>query len=233
MIYRKKQKEYLRRRERLQENFRKELLTAQLETQEHTFHTLSQELHDNIGQVLSLAKFNISVIEMNSKGESDENITQTKNLLNTAINDLRDISKTLNTDYVKEKDLTESIKRELGMLQRTRRFETEFDLSGTPFFVHPERRLILYRMIQESLNNIVKHAAATRVAVTMQYLPEELQINIKDNGHGFDKDKTNEGLGLLNIKHRAALIKSVVEINSIPGFGTNILIKVEKPEEEQ
>lgn len=233
VIYRKKQKEYLRRRERLQENFRKELLTAQLETQEHTFHTLSQELHDNIGQVLSLAKFNMSVIEMNSKGESDENITQTKNLLNTAINDLRDISKTLNTDYVKEKDLTESIKRELGMLQRTRRFETEFDLSGEPFFVHPERRLILYRMIQESLNNIVKHAAATRVAVTMQYLPDELQINIKDNGHGFDKEKTSEGIGLLNIKHRAALIKSVVEVNSIPGFGTNVLIKVEKPEEEQ
>lgn len=233
IIYRKKQKEYFQQKELLQESFRKELLTAQLETQEHTFHSLSQELHDNIGQVLSLAKLNMSVIELNSKGSMDESISQTKNLLNTAINDLRDISKTLNTDYVKEKDLAESIERELAMLRRTRKFEADMQVAGLPFFVSAERRLILYRIIQESLNNIVKHAGATFITVALEYTKAELSISIKDNGNGFDTEQMPKGVGLLNINHRAAMIDSTVIVNSTPGQGTTVLIRVTRDEKSE
>lgn len=209
----------------LEENFRKELLQAQLETQEQTFHSLSQELHDNIGQVLSLAKLNMSVIEMNSASpESNEMASQTKNLLNIAINDLRDISKTLNTEYVKEKDIKESIDRELAMLRRTRKFSADFHINGTPFFIKAERRLILYRIIQESLNNIVKHAGATHIVIDMNYTGNSLEIKITDNGHGFDTEKTPEGIGLLNIKHRSAMIDSSFHIESQPGAGTTLSI---------
>lgn len=230
VVYRKKQKEYFYQKEQLEESFRKELLKAQLETQEQTFHSLSQELHDNIGQVLSLAKLNMSVIELNSKGEMDESISQTKNLLNTAINDLRDISKTLNTDYVKEKDLAESIERELGMLRRTRKFEADMQVEGTPFFISAERRLILFRIIQESLNNIVKHAGATFITVYLQYDQDSLLILIKDNGHGFDIEHTSKGVGLLNMKHRSAMIESTVSVESQPGKGTTVTIKVIRKE---
>jgi signal transduction histidine kinase len=228
IVYRKKQKEYWRQREKLQENFRKELLQAQLEAQEQTFRTLSQELHDNIGQVLSLAKLNVSVLEMNNQGVPDEHVTQTKTLLNTAINDLRDISKTLNTDYVKEKDLAESIERELGMLRRTRKFEAKFELQGTAFHISPERRLILFRIVQESLNNIVKHAAATSINVTLNYNADELLIAISDNGNGFDQQTTAKGLGLLNMESRSQLIQSKIEVMSVPDVGTKVMIRVEK-----
>ncbi len=231
IVYRKKQKEYFRQKELLEENFRKELLQAQLETQEQTFHSLSQELHDNIGQVLSLAKLNMSVIELNSKGQSDESISQTKNLLNTAINDLRDISKTLNTDYVKQKDLAESIERDLGMLRRTRKFGALLEVKGTPFVIGSERRLILYRMVQESLNNIVKHAGATQISVTLDYAPDTLTIEITDNGNGFDMANTPKGVGLMNINHRSAMINSTVAINSTPARGTSVSIKVTRQEE--
>ena len=230
VIYRKKQKEYFYQKEQLEENFRKELLKAQLETQEQTFHSLSQELHDNIGQVLSLAKLNMSVIELNSKGEMDESISQTKNLLNTAINDLRDISKTLNTDYVKEKDLAESIERELGMLRRTRKFEAGMQVDGTPFFISAERRLILFRIIQESLNNIVKHAGATFITVQLQYRPDSLLILIKDNGNGCDVNHTPKGVGLMNMNHRSGMIESTVGVVSEPGAGTTVTITVIKKE---
>lgn len=230
VIYRKKQKEYFYQKEQLEESFRKELLKAQLETQEQTFHSLSQELHDNIGQVLSLAKLNMSVIELNSKGGMDESISQTKNLLNTAINDLRDISKTLNTDYVKEKDLAESIERELGMLRRTRKFEAELKVEGIPFFISAERRLILFRIIQESLNNIVKHAGATFITVSLEYRPDTLSILIRDNGQGFDTGLTPKGVGLLNMNHRSAMIESAVTVQSSPGQGTVVMITVIKKE---
>ncbi|WP_118951148.1 sensor histidine kinase [Taibaiella helva] len=228
IVYRKKQQEFFQQRTLLEENFKKELMQAQLETQEQTFHSLSQELHDNIGQVLSLAKLNMSVIELNSKGPSNESISQTKSLLNTAINDLRDISKTLNTDYVKEKDLAESIERELGMLRRTRKFEASMEVKGNPFFLAAERRLILYRIIQESLNNIVKHAGATQISVMLDYEPDALTITITDNGHGFDTALTPKGVGLLNINHRAAMINSTVTISSIVESGTSVTIKVDR-----
>lgn len=232
IIYRKKQKEYFYQKEQLEENFRKELLKAQLETQEQTFHSLSQELHDNIGQVLSLAKLNMSVIALNSKGEMDESIAQTKSLLNTAINDLRDISKTLNTDYVKEKDLAESIERELGMLRRTRKFEAVLEVEGAPFFISAERRLILFRIIQESLNNIVKHAGATFITVSLHYGPDALKIMIRDNGNGFNTLLTPKGVGLLNMNHRSAMIESTVTLESQPGQGTRVCITVIRIQEK-
>ncbi|KAA5535008.1 hypothetical protein F0919_10445 [Taibaiella lutea] len=225
IIYRRKQQEYFNQKLILEENFRKELLQAQLETQEQTFHSLSQELHDNIGQVLSLAKLNMSVIEMNSiDTESNEMVSQTKNLLNIAINDLRDISKTLNTEYVKEKDIKESIDRELAMLRRTRKFSADFTINGTPFFIKAERRLILYRIIQESLNNIVKHAGATHIVIDMSYTDNRLDIKITDNGNGFDIEKTRDGIGLMNIKQRSAMIDSKFNIESKPGTGTTLSI---------
>jgi len=232
IIYRRKQKEYFAQKLLLQENFRKELLQAQLETQEQTFHSLSQELHDNIGQLLSLAKLNMSLVEMSST-TNHESISQTKELLNTAISDLRDISKTLNTEYVKEKDIRESIERELAMLRRTRKFDAGFDFTGTPFFIKAERRLILYRMVQESLNNIVKHAGATRIHIRMHYGEDMLEIDITDNGAGFDVGATPDGVGLINIKQRSSMIDSKVTIKSRIGEGTTLSFMVSKDIEER
>ncbi len=163
---------------------------------------------------------------MNGPEAAGENIAQTKDLLNTAINDLRDISKTLNTDYVKEKNLEESIVRELDMLKRTRKFKTAFETSGTAFQMSPERRLILYRIIQESLNNIVKHAGATQVGIAMTYDADVLHISIRDNGTGFDMQHTGKGVGILNMEHRSKLIACDLSISSRPGEGTLIDIIV-------
>lgn len=227
IVYRRKQQEYFSQKIILEENFRKELLQAQLETQEQTFHSLSQELHDNIGQVLSLAKLNMSVIER-SPNDGNEMISQTKTLLNTAINDLRDISKTLNTEYVKEKDIKESIDRELAMLRRTRKFSADFHISGTAFFIKAERRLILYRIIQETLNNIVKHAGATHIVINMAYSENLLEIKITDNGQGFDIESTSYGIGLMNIKQRSSMINSTFNIDSEPGSGTTLSIALKR-----
>jgi two-component system NarL family sensor kinase len=223
IIFRRKQKEYYYRNLQMREAFKKELLQAQLETQEQTFHSLSQELHDNIGQVLSLAKFNISLLEHEQQHEA---LIETKSLLNNAIVDLRNISKALNTDYVKDKDLEASIRHELGMLERSRKFEVSFQKLGNAFDLSAERKLILYRIVQESLNNIVKHASATYITVVMLYTADELQLTIEDNGIGFDTHTAANGVGLLNIKHRSGMINSAVNIDSKVGQGTIITIIV-------
>lgn len=228
VVYRKKQKEYGYRQERLQQEFKEELLTAQLEAQEQTLRTLSQELHDNIGQVLSLVKLNVSMIDLSGAGlQAEAGLKEVKALINTAIGDLRNISKTLNSEYVKENDLEGSIQRELGSLSKTKRFETSLNMETPgPIDIDPERRLIVFRIVQEALNNIVKHAAASSIHVRMAMESQSLSIAIRDNGKGFDVRHTPKGLGLLNLQHRAMLIGSRLEIDSAPGKGTLVTLWV-------
>jgi signal transduction histidine kinase len=228
VVYRKKQREYQRQNSHLQETFRKELLHAQLESQEHTFKTLSQELHDNIGQVLSLAKLNISVYEMNQEGAANSHITETKALLNNAINDLRDISRMLHSDYVKEKPLEDSIKHELDALEHTRQFATDFLVQGTEFPISAERRLILFRIMQECLSNIVRHAAATQVSVSIAYREQDVHICITDNGVGFDLAATSQGIGIRNMNNRSQMIGAQMKIDSAPGKGTVVLLTMNR-----
>ncbi len=225
-VYRKKQQEYVANQLKMEENFRKELLSAQLEMQELTFKSLSQELHDNIGQVLSLAKLNMSLIDSKNSPEIAENVDQTKTLLNNAISDLRDISKTLNTSYVSEKDLSESIQRELTMLERVRKFKTSFTQSGPAVELSPEVRLIIFRVLQECCNNAVKHAQASTLAIEIKNSHELLEINIRDNGIGFEKN-TEKGVGMYNMENRMNMINGKFEVNSIKNMGTHIRLSLD------
>ena len=225
-VYRRKQQEYVANQLKMEENFRKELLSAQLEMQELTFKSLSQELHDNIGQVLSLAKLNMSLIDSKNSPEIAENVDQTKTLLNNAISDLRDISKTLNTSYVSEKDLSESIQRELTMLERVRKFKTSFIQSGPAVELSPEVRLIIFRVLQECCNNAVKHAQASTLAIEIKNSQELLEINIRDNGIGFEKN-TEKGVGMYNMENRMNMINGKFEVNSIKNMGTHIRLSLD------
>lgn len=225
-VYRRKQQEYVANQLKMEENFRKELLSAQLEMQELTFKSLSQELHDNIGQVLSLAKLNMSLIDSKNSPEIAENVDQTKTLLNNAISDLRDISKTLNTSYVSEKDLSESIQRELTMLERVRKFKTSFTQSGPAVELSPEVRLIIFRVLQECCNNAVKHAQASTLAIEIKNSQELLEINIRDNGIGFEKN-TEKGVGMYNMENRMNMINGKFEVNSIKNMGTHIRLSLD------
>jgi len=228
VVYRKKQREYHRKNVEMQESFKKELLHAQLESQEQTFKTLSQELHDNIGQVLSLAKFNISVYEMTPAGAGNDHIAQTKVLLNNAISDLRNISRMLHTDYIKDKPLEESVRQELDALEHTRQFATKLEIVGTPFDIDAERRLILFRIIQECMSNIVKHAAASVIEVMLMYDEAHITINIRDNGQGFDTGQTHAGIGIRNMTNRTQLISGQIEIRSTKGSGTSVVLRIDR-----
>lgn len=225
-VYRRKQQEYVANQLKMEENFRKELLSAQLEMQELTFKSLSQELHDNIGQVLSLAKLNMSLIDSKNSPEIAENVDQTKTLLNNAISDLRDISKTLNTSYVSEKDLSESIQRELTMLERVRKFKTSFTQSGPAVELSPDVRLIIFRVLQECCNNAVKHAQASTLTIEIKNSHELLEINIRDNGIGFEKN-TEKGVGMYNMENRMNMINGKFEVNSIKNMGTHIRLSLD------
>lgn len=213
----------------LEQKFKQEMLQTQLEIQEHTLANISQELHDNICQTLTLSKLNLITINADLPDKDNQKLTESKNLLSEAIQSLRDLSKTMNTDYVSAIGLSGAIEQQLQILQKTGLFSTHFNVSGEALKFEQHKELLLYRVIQESLNNIVKHAEATEIFVQIRYVKDEILISVSDNGKGFDlgamEAKKTKGLGLINIFQRVKLIGGDVTIESKSGQGTLINIK--------
>src|SRR3954471_13392308 len=148
----------------LKSQYEKIILQSQLEIQEQTFRNISQEIHDNIGQVLSLAKLNLNTIPQN--GSSDK-IALTEELLGKAISDLRDLSKSLHPEKIKDIGLTNAIRNELLVMQRAAKLSTELITGDEEIKLSDEKCIIVFRMMQEILHNILKHAKAKNVKVKM------------------------------------------------------------------
>ena len=184
-----------------------ELLTIRLEIQEQTYRTISQELHDNIGQVLSLVLLNINTVDVQNTGAAREKLADSKNLLKKAIQD-----------------------QQLELLKRTGIYSTQLVVEGDLYGSEPERELLIFRVVQELLNNIVRHAGANQIIVSMRYELEKLVIKVCDNGKGFDVQTQelshDRGLGLRNIPNRLKLIGGAIFLESELEKGTTATIEI-------
>lgn len=219
-VYQKKQTQYIQERASLKAAFEKELLEAQLEMQELTLKNIAQEIHDNIGQTLSLAKLHLNTLRPDKPAVLPEKIATTKELVSKAIADLRSLSKTLHTEAVLSLGLTEAVEMELRLIEKAGVFQTAFAVSGTPTPTDPQKELILFRAVQEALNNAIKHSGATKIEVQLCYAPASLTVLVKDNGKGFPQAETanGKGSGLRNMQNRAKLIGGSLAFNSLqPG----------------
>lgn len=212
-------------RDKLTETFQQELLRTQLEIQEQTFKTISQEIHDNIGQVLSLAKMNLATSDIEKEHKAAEKVLMAKDLVSKAIQDLRDLSKTLNTEMIASMGLLKAIETELQLLQKATLIETKLDIEGTVCRLEPQKELILFRIVQEALHNVIKHSNARQVNVDAFYSNQYLYLKISDDGHGFNISEETAGSGLRNMQSRAKLIGAEWKISS-NGHGTLINISI-------
>jgi len=219
IFYQKAQHKHLQTMNNLKNAYQQEILKAQLEMQEQTFQTISQEIHDNIGQILSLIRLNISTIKTEEDSPSERKVITSKELLDQAIEDLRDLPNMLNTEYVGRQGLAELLRFQLNLIQKTGLYNTTLEIHGEERPLDPEKKLIIFRIAQEALNNIMKHAQAKDVSMLLMYMPEKIILSIKDNGRGFSPEQTEKGLGLQNMAHRANLIGATFTLQSKPGEG--------------
>jgi signal transduction histidine kinase len=215
LVYQKRQSQYLREKAALKAAYERELLEAQLDIQELTLKNVAQEIHDNIGQTLTLVKLNLNTISRSKDLPVQEKLLTTKELVAKAIADLRTISKTLHSEAVLAGGLTEAVNMELRLIERAGAFQTVFAIHGTPVNIDPQRELILFRAVQEGLNNAIKHSGASCLEVHLHYTETELRVIVKDNGHGFllSSEDAEKGSGLRNMRNRAKLIGGSFQIN--------------------
>jgi YD repeat-containing protein len=218
----KQKEEQLRQKEK---DFGIQLQQSQLEIQEQTFNAISREIHDNVGQILSLAKVQLSIIDQ-SESFDKALVSEAKESVSKAMTDLRDISKSLNSERIQLSSLVEITGQELQRINRSGIMLTSLTVDGQEQVVAQQKKLIIFRIIQEAFQNILKHSHAKNIDVTFNYDTHQLRISITDNGKGFDKELTtnNDGLGLQNIFTRTALIGGTAQINSIINKGTIITI---------
>lgn len=224
---RKEKEEYRREKEELKNRFDKLLLQSKFEIQEQTLKNVSLEIHDNIGQILSLVKLNIVTIASDNQYSSATALRASADLLSKAISDLRDLSKSLNTEYIIELGLLKAIEYNLEQIKRLGNYETDLKITGTPYRIEAQKELIVFRMFQEILNNIIKHAHATIITVELNYLQNKFDLKVSDNGKGFDTSANSNkaGLGLRNIRSRAVLLEAICDIQSNQN-GTSVCISM-------
>lgn len=220
MRYRRKKLET----DKMRELFASQLASSRIEMQEQTLQYVSRELHDNIGQVASLLKIYLATLKYDDEPKLRAKIEDSKNLVQNLVTDIKLLSTTLNTDKLVKMDLPDAVKIEGEKIDRTGEFKVNVMVEGDHVAMDNDKKLILFRMIQEILNNTVKHSDAKHINIKFSYIENNLILVITDDGRGFNVEErladNQSGNGLINLQNRALAIKSELQISSTPGSGT-------------
>jgi two-component system, NarL family, sensor kinase len=216
----------------MKDKYEREALRSQIEIQENTFKNIAQELHDNIGQMLSVVKLSLSILPLEKDHKAYDQVKNSQEVLNKAIGDLSNLTKSLHTERIADIGLIESIRFEVYAIRKAGILQVQFYPEGTETPLGEQKSVFLFRMFQEILNNILKHAKASEVIVHVKFLDDIFVLEIKDNGVGFSvEDKkqstsSGSGVGLRSLFNRAQIIGAQLTMESEPGKGTNVLIRL-------
>ena len=224
--YQQRQYNYIKNFEALKISHQNALLQSQLEIQEQTFQNISREIHDNIGQKLTLAKLYLNTLNYFDTTKTTEQVNNSVNIISEVINDLSDLSHSLSSEIILNNGLIKALEFEVSQLIKSGIYKINFSATGDTIFLHADTELVVFRIVQEALNNIVKHADASEIHILLQYGTTLLTMQINDNGRGFLTQQPGEGTGLHNIKKRTAILKGNLEISSSPNSGTKIKIEI-------
>ena len=211
--------------------FQQQLVSTQLEIQEETFQHISREIHDNIGLSLTLAKLYLNTLNGTPPQKHAAVVESSVDLISQAINDLSHISKGLNSEAIKAEGFLSALQMKVEKIKKTGKFAIELNILGEPVFMDSQPELIIYRITQEALNNIIKHSKATEINILLRYETHNLTVQIQDNGVGINwstlekTSSTQMSAGLNNMKKRAKMINGSCEIKS-DDTGTIVLVTI-------
>lgn len=218
--YKKKQLSHLKLINKLKVEHKNLLLLTQIEIQEQTFQHISREIHDNIGQKLSLAKLHLNRLNVISNQGPVE-------VIGEVIKELRDLSRSLSSDVLLHHGLVRSIEMEVEQVMKVELFQIKFRVIGEPLQLSLQQELIAFRIIQEAIQNILKHANAFTIEIELHYSEDYLLLKIVDNGKGFVfAESSFKGMGLENMRKRANMINGDFIIDSHTGGGTIVTLKI-------
>jgi signal transduction histidine kinase len=214
-------------------NFEQELVLSRAEIKEAIMQDIAREIHDHVTLSLTLAKLHLSTSKVEEQEQTAYKIQQATDMVTDAIDRLRDISHSLNSDAIASHGLITALENEIERIHKTNIFQIELSVLGNPIFLSNEQELIIFRVIQECLNNMIKHSKTRFAQISLTYLSENLHLVVMDYGVGFKiagnetgRIRKEAGSGLGNIQARVSAIKGHVKIESVENDGTIYTITI-------
>ncbi|OQP67662.1 hypothetical protein A4R26_32955 [Niastella populi] len=194
------------------------------ELQENLLSHIGMEIHDNIGQLLSVLKLQLEIIDERSD-ELAKNLHEIKQLVRVIVQDVAQLSRSLNPTYIQRIGFIGALQAEINKIKNY--FNVQLEMSGDEQELNEKETLTLFRVCQESLNNILKHSKAKHISFKITFNAKEVSISIKDDGIGFDVgNRTDGGQGLKNMEYRIMVLQGEYTITSQPGSGCTTYIKL-------
>jgi signal transduction histidine kinase len=233
MMYYRRRRLHVQEKEVMNQKFESEILRTHIEVQEQTMQTIAADLHDNIGQLLSLTTLTLSSIQISDQEKAKKKVASSLTLVNKSIKELRELAKLFNGEQIISAGLGNALQQEINWLKRTGAYKIKANnqLLNSSLSL-PDKDLIILRLFQEVINNIIKHAQATTIHINAYLLPNILHLNIVEDGIGFDYEKIKnqkKGMGLYSINRRIEMIKGKITISAKPNDGTSVLIEIPYP----
>lgn len=226
LFYQKKRFQHKKKILEIEKQYREQLLQSQLETQEYSFNQISQELHDNIGQLLSSTKLllNIGARELPTVPDAIKTAEQT---VSKAIQDLRSLSKSLSKEWLHQFNLVENLQAEKDRINAARNITVDVTSEYDKLPLTPEAQVMLFRVVQEALQNSIRHASPKHINIEIKNKDHHFELSMEDDGAGFNVDAARkESLGLRNMEHRVQLLGGGITWQAEPDKGTLINIKI-------
>ena len=220
---------------RQQQRRAEQLLTQVVEAQEEERQRVASDLHDSVAQWLVRASYQaqacIVLLSQHREEELRDDLTAIEETLRASIKELRQVLAGLRPPALEEMGLTHAIHQDMGRLEADG-VSCSFEVEGTAVRLPASAEIAVFRTAQETLTNVSKHAQATEVSLKLDFRDDELLIEIRDNGCGFNVSRALETagsaghMGLLGIKQRVDALGGVLQITSDQGSGTGVEIRM-------
>jgi signal transduction histidine kinase len=212
---------------------RRELAQKLISTQESTLLHISRELHDEFGQVLT-AMGSMLKRAGNHAPEGSTlrlDLQEVSEIAQSSLNNVRGLSQALHPVMLEEAGLEKTIEWYLPVLQRQTGVSISYAKTGAAFAVESSASVHIYRILQEALNNVVRHSGVREAWVRLRFLPEKLQLEVEDHGKGFAPQMGQQGIGLVAMRERAGLLGGSLTLENVMEGGT--LVRLDVPQEQQ
>lgn len=226
-----KQGLHFQEKQKMAEEFSKQLMQSQIEVQEATMSMLGQELHDNICQQISSTKL-IVAYTMRRPEETKKMLIEIEGHLGKTINDIRLLTKSMDKEWLEQFNLIANLETEVNRINTSQMLNIKLD-TPNKLPLQTDKQLMLFRIIQEALQNAVRHANASTIEVVINIDYQNVNTLIIDNGRGFTVDVNTTGLGMRNMKYRTELLKgNIIWTSTAQGSTVNISIPLTEQNNE-
>jgi signal transduction histidine kinase len=213
---------------------RSDLAQTLISTQESTLRYISRELHDEFGQILTAmgAMLGRARNQAPEGSELRKDLLEVREIAQSTLDKVRSLSQALHPVMLEEAGLEQTVEWYLPVIARQTGIEISYEKAGTPFPISSDAAVHIYRVLQEGLNNVARHAGTKQVWVRLRFAVESLELEVEDHGAGFPAAQPRQGIGLVAMRERAELLGGRIAFERPESGGTRVRLSVPKQTSE-